>query len=801
LYLRLSTTTITAALECRLIQPQFRVVLIRQVTKGNTMSDLTVIDSSVMIASPHSHLAAPVDRLSSLFALRLVLTLGPKFNLRRDINDVMTLSARHLVWPVSIAQKVQKFLSFRCTEMPVWAGVGKLSPDEFIARHGVWNGTYDDTTLFYYLDEFCKQNGKDVLALFQGTVDALEKMTRDSSIRLTDNIGMLAKVLALNAAETTLIRCAALAKCTRDLRPVLVDCKAASAAEAHAMLGEVAKVSPNEIAVALKPGGRLESLALIDTPIAEHNITDLGDLMRLSDRLLPVLLEAYESESAMMAAFTKPATASELTLADYPHVEADARYLAALLKSATERSEKGVNVLIYGAPGTGKTEFAKVITALSGAELYEVECFDREGQSLSGKERYRSLQVSQSFIKGRNNTVLLFDEVEDVFPSNPSDMLNLFLGDDNHRGSVNGKAWVNQTLENNPVPTIWISNSISQIDPAYRRRFQFHLELKNPPQNVRANITRKHLAGLDVSEDFVEKLATRKTLTPAQIHAAARFAQLTHGQVEDGVEALMLKQLERSDEALGYKEENDKSQYRPLVTTYDLSLLNIETRHPVEKIIAALKNKGTGSLCFFGMPGTGKTALGEHIAKSMERPLIIKKASDLMSKYVGETEQQMAAMFKEAEQEKAVLLLDEADSFLQNRALAQRSYEITEVNEMLQGMERFKGVFICTTNLFDRIDEAALRRFTFKIQFKPLTREQREKMFATEALEGNSANFTGKISDRLNKLQMLTPGDFAAVKRQMTLLDETLTPDDFLEQLEQEHKVKPDIKWARTIGF
>ena len=767
------------------------------------MSDLN--DSNVLIASPHAHLAVPIDRLSALLALKLVLSLGPKFNLRRDINDVMTLTARHLVWPVSIAQKVQKFLTHRCVEMPAWAGVGKLSPEEFIARHGVWNGTYDDTTLFYYLDEFCKQNAKDLLALFQGTVDALDKATRDAPLRLTDNIGMLAKVLSLGAAERTLIQCAALAKCTRDLRPILVDCKAASAAEAHAMLAEVAKVPANDIAVALKPGGRLESLALIDTPIAEHNITDLGDLMRLSDRLLPILLEPYESESAMMAAFTKPSKPSELTLSDYPHVEADARYLAALLKSATERSEKGVNVLIYGAPGTGKTEFAKVISALSGAELYEVECFDREGQSLNGKERYRSLQVSQSFLKGRGNTVLLFDEVEDVFPSNPSEMLNMFLADDHHRGSVNGKAWVNQTLENNPVPTIWISNSINQIDPAYRRRFQFHLELKNPPQNVRANITRKHLAGLDVSADFVEKLATRRTLTPAQIHAAARFAQLTfgkvEGQVDDSVEALMLKQLERSDEALGHSDESDKSQYRPLVTTYDLSLLNIETRHPVEKIINALKSKGAGTLCFFGMPGTGKTALGEHIAKSIKRPLIIKKASDLMSKYVGETEQQMAAMFKEAEQEKAVLLLDEADSFLQNRALAQRSYEITEVNEMLQGMERFKGVFICTTNLFDRIDEAALRRFTFKIQFKPLTREQREKMFVTEALDGVTANISSNISDRLNKLQMLTPGDFAAVKRQITLLDETLSADEFLTQLEQEHKVKPDIKWARSIGF
>ena len=52
--------------------------------------------------------------------------------------------------------------------------------------------------------------------------------------------------------------------------------------------------------------------------------------------------------------------------------------------------------------------------------------------------------------------------------------------------------------------------------------------------------------------------------------------------------------------------------------------------------------------------------------------------------------------------------------------MAERNYEVTEVNEMLQGMERFAGVFICTTNLFDDLDEAALRRFTFKIRFKPL---------------------------------------------------------------------------------
>ncbi|TAG83476.1 MAG: ATPase, partial [Betaproteobacteria bacterium] len=107
------------------------------------------LNTELTIASPHAHLATPIDQLSSLLALRLVLSLGAKFNIRRDINDVMTLTARNLIWPVSIAQKVQKFLSHRCAEMPAWAGVAKLAPDEFIARHGAWNGTYDDTTLFY----------------------------------------------------------------------------------------------------------------------------------------------------------------------------------------------------------------------------------------------------------------------------------------------------------------------------------------------------------------------------------------------------------------------------------------------------------------------------------------------------------------------------------------------------------------------------------------------------------------------------------------------------------------------------
>ena len=117
-------------------------------------------------------------------------------------------------------------------------------------------------------------------------------------------------------------------------------------------------------------------------------------------------------------------------------------------------------------------------------------------------------------------------------------------------------------------------------------------------------------------------------------------------------------------------------------------------RCDIERVVQALQARGHGTLCFYGPPGSGKTALAEHIASSLGQPLIIRQASDLLGKYIGETEQAMAAMFREAEAESAVLLLDEADSFLQDRRGAQRNYKVTEVNEMLQGMERFKGIFI-----------------------------------------------------------------------------------------------------------
>ena len=771
-----------------------------------------------LLLSPGLKDAPVLDLMCSHFVLTLAARQGGKFNVRRDLNSLLSLSGRHLVWPLPALLRLREFLGRRCKDNDFWRGHEALTDAEFMQRHGTWRGPYEEGTLFFYLDEHAKDQPKDLLSVLAATGEYLTHALKKQSTLVEKNIDALANLLQLNQAERALLLYGTLARYQRDLRSLLVEFKVSNAPEAYAALADVAGVKAHELAEALRAGSRLERIGMVENLISEHNITDLADLMKVSEKLPPVLMREYRDNNELMAVFTRPSVRSELALNDFAFVKEDADVLVSLLKNAVACKEQGVNVLLYGPPGTGKTELAKVVAQAAGLDLFEVEHADRDGNSLSGRDRYRSLQIAQVFLKGSQQSALLFDEVEDVFPPITSEAAQLMARSDQlpapGSSSVNGKAWVNQILESNAVPTLWVTNRIEQIDPAFRRRFAYHLELRSPPPGAREGLVRKTLEGVEVSEAFIAKLTARKGLTPAQIRTAVRFARLASAPEEEVdasdlqviltggksalMESLIERQLKNADVALGNKLDTAG---RKSVTTYDLAMLNVESRFEIPRIVEALKTRGHGALCFYGAPGTGKTALAEHIAKALDKPLIIKQASDLMSKYVGETEQNMAKMFKEAEDEKAVLLLDEADSFLQDRRGAQRTYEVTEVNEMLQGMERHNGIFICTTNLLDKIDQAALRRFTFKIKFMPLTAVQREAMFITEALEGDADLLTTELRTRLGKLTQICPGDFAAVKRQTDILDAAFSSDEFMSQLEAEHRIKPEVREARGMGF
>ena len=758
-----------------------------------------------LLLSPGLKDAPVLDRMCSQFVLTLTMHNAGRFNLRRDWNSLLSLTGKHLVWPGSVLARLRGFLKTRCKGNEHWRGHDLLDDEAFMARHGGWRGPYEEGTLFFYVDEYIKDAPKDLLAVLGATADWLGRSLKKESTLVQKNIDSLAGLLQLNPAERALLLYGTLARYQRDLRGLLVEFKVSNAQEAYAAIASVAGVSETDVAEALRAGSRLERIGMVENLISEHNITDLADLMKVSEQLPPVLMRKYEGPSDLMAVFTRPAKRTELTPTDFDFVGVDQKMMTALLANAVARKEPGVNVLLYGPPGTGKTELAKVAAQSAGLELYEVEYADRDGNSLSGRDRYRSLQISQVFLKGSSKVALLFDEVEDVFPPISTDAAQLMARMDTGdgaalTGSVSGKAWVNQILETNPVPVIWVTNRIEQIDPAFRRRFQYHLELKSPPPGARQLLVSRALADVEVEEGFAAKLAERKGLTPAQIRTAVKFAKLASSPDDGhGLQPLIERQLVNADKALGTTATERGA--RRVVTSYDLGLVNTESRFEVPKIVEALRRKACGTLCFYGPPGTGKTALAEHIAHALQRPLMIRQASDIMSKYVGETEQNMAKMFEEAQTESSVLLLDEADSFLRSRRMAERNYEVSEVNEMLQGMERFAGIFICTTNLFLELDEAALRRFTFKIQFKPLTQAQRERMFVAEALGGDAAALTREQTGRLAQLGSLAPGDFASVKRQIDVLGEAFTADEFLAQLEAEHRVKPEVRQQRGMGF
>ncbi|MDH4451499.1 MAG: ATP-binding protein [Rhodoferax sp.] len=760
-----------------------------------------------LVPSPGLERAPILDLMCSHFVLTLAARQGARFNVKRDFSGVVGLAGRHLVWPDTVLVRLREYLTRRCTGSEIWRGHEALDQHEFMARHGAWCGPFDEATIFYFLDEYAKDQPKDLISVITVTAQWLQQALKKQSTLVEKNINALAGLLQLNKAERALLLYGTLARYQRDMRSILVEFKVNNAAEAYAAIAEVAHVNPQELGEALRAGSRLERIGLVENLISEHNITDLADLMKVSEKLPPVLLRHYHDSAELMAVFTRLATKSQLGIDDFGYVAEDAKVLSRLLHHAVTQKEPGINILLYGPPGTGKTEFAKVIAQHTGLELFEVEYSDRDGNSLSGRDRYRALQIAQVFLKGSEQAVLLFDEVEDVFPRISTEAARYLARSESHAISsgpgVSGKAWVNQILETNQVPTIWITNEIDQIDPAFRRRFAYHLELKSPPVSARHGVVRKTLEGVTVSDDFVARLSHRKGLTPAQIRTAARFARLGAPQgtpqEEPLMEALIERQLKNADQALGQSAATHTA--TPPWMPYDAAHVHLASTHSLEKMIQSLAAMGQGSMCFFGPPGSGKSALAAHIAAELARPLLVKRASDLLSKYLGETEHNMAAMFREAEQEGAVLLLDEADGFLLDRRTAQRSYEVTEVNEMLQGMEQYRGVFICTTNLLDRIDEAALRRFTFKLEFLPLRPEQRAQLFAAECYGGEPGRLTTRDQDVLGQLDQLCLGDFANVKRQLALMQEPVTPDGFLNLLVQEHRLKPEVRQRRSIGF
>ena len=604
---------------------------------------------------------------------------------------------------------------------------------------------------------------------------------------LDRNIDLLVDLLGLDAAQAEILAFAALSQQHYLLSDVLEKLRVTSIDEVTKVLAIALDTREGAIRAALRPEGELLSTRIVR--IVSDDVR-CGYGVWIPDGLRHALFGTASNLARLMSSFVEHAPRPKLKADAFVHLQAETALLDAYLGKAKQNATPGINILIYGPPGTGKTEYVRWLAAHLQIRLFQVKATDAEGDAVSGYDRLAFFQLSQRFLQ-RSPALILFDEIEDVFPS------------DDGRGRMPqtlrptaGKLYVNQLLETNPVPTIWVANEVGHIDPAYLRRFDFSFEMGVPPVTVRRGILQAYLHGHAISEQCLNDLAQHESLSPAQVEKAAKVLALV-GKTATDREATLRLVIDNGMALLG---QTPTDAYLSLSEChYALEYLNPDCDIPA--LVAQLKRapQSVGAMCFYGAPGTGKTALAHYIAGEIGLPLIVRRASDILSPYVGETEQKIAGMFKQAQQAGALLLLDEADSFLAERQSARNTWEVTGVNEMLTQMERFDGLFICSTNLMQRLDAASLRRFALKIKFDYLKPEQRWLLFRAQ-FKRLSSRHEADTRAALNQLNTLTPGDFATVRRQATLFSVTLTADEWLQRLTQECRNKAGgVK--QPIGF
>ena len=623
---------------------------------------------------------------------------------------------------------------------------------------------------------------KEILIFCKKELDSLlakEKRGRLGSYKImSDNLAMLKQTLRLNETDLAILVATITIKEVPIFDEFLSDIydRHTSSREICFTIAKMIGCEYSTVAYALNANSVLKKMSILEHRRYDSSINNT--LSFDNNDLADALLVAHNDNNSFVGHFVIPCDKSTLDSSDYAHIK-EIDSLICYLRFAKNSRKKGVNILLYGTPGTGKTEFTKILAQNIGANLYKVRVDNNEGEAEDGIERISSYLLAQRFLDASKD-ILLYDEVEDV--------LNC------EKGRFKNKAFFNEALENNPVPTIWITNKIYDVDSAVVRRFDFVIAMNAPKKSVRKAMLEK-ICGEKLDKKTLKLAQKSPNLAPALINRANEISSVLQGNFSKNFLMLLNNTLKAQGHAPIKKSKKSKDSAINLPKSYSVDFINADC--DLSGVASGLSANPNARICLYGLSGTGKSAYAQFIAKSLKRPCIIKAVSDLESMWVGETEKNIARAFKEAKEKKAVLVFDEVDSFLHDRKLAVRSWEATKVNEMLLQMEKFNGIFIATTNLMDNIDKAALRRFDLKVEFKALNETQRVNLFKKECtLLGLKCESNAR--DLVARLDLLTPGDFAAVKRQ-NKFSPIKNAKDFYVRLCDEVKVK-DLREDGSFG-
>jgi len=390
---------------------------------------------------------------------------------------------------------------------------------------------------------------------------------------------------------------------------------------------------------------------------------------------------------------------------------------------------RGITLLFAGPPGTGKTLLARAIAHALGKPLLRVYA-DRLAET---NDVVEPLVLGLFREAALADAIVFFDECEGLFSKRSSKLAFLLSELERFEGIV-----------------ILATNSPHQIDDAMDRRIVHRLDFEIPEPEERLQIWELHLpAEAPVADDVdLPLLSSLFAVSGGAIKNAVLVALNRAIDANPQNPVLDMATLRAAAEGqLKFNLEELTHKSRVKLTLNDL-ILPPADRDKIDEIIQACKNKefvqskwgfgrrlvtGKGICVLFdGAPGTGKTLCAEILASALDRTVYRVNVANVMSKWMGETEKNIAQIFQRAKATQAMLLFDEADSLFAKRTEVTNSndrFANQEVNLLLQEVERFDGIVILTTNLFGGLDDALKRRIQYRVTFPRPTPHERLRIF------------------------------------------------------------------------